>query len=255
MASLVAYLRTTLRLPARSIQRALAHLHGLRLSVGAVADLLRRIAQCGADAVTAIRDRARSRTVVHVDETGRREARQNGYAWLLATPQGERYVEYHHSRAGAVAQGLLGEDFYGVLVSDFYGGYNNTPGGRHQRCWVHLLRDARTLRDTHAADLSFPGVETHAWADALLRLGQRRHPERHPAADLGPALAGRTPRPRLPVLLHPGAPLSGAGLAAAAFWRGVADLRRPIRSSARQQFRRTRHPPTGRRPHDQWRHA
>ena len=82
-------------------------------------------------------------------------------------------TEYHHSRAGAVANALLGEDFRGVLVSDFYGGYNDTPGGRHQRCWVHLLRDARTLRDTHAADLSFQGRETRAWAAAVLRLGQR----------------------------------------------------------------------------------
>lgn len=173
VASLVAYLRTTLRLPLRSIQRALSNLHGLRLSVGAVADLLRRVAQQGAATVTQIRDTARRRAVVHADETGWRENGQNGYAWLLATPEGERYVEYHHSRAGAVANDLLGEEFRGVLVSDFYGGYNDTPGGRHQRCWVHLLRDARSLRDAHGDDLSFQGRETRAWAAALLRLGKR----------------------------------------------------------------------------------
>jgi len=187
VASLVAYLRTTLRLPIRSIQRGLADLHGLRLSVGAIADLLRRVAQHGASAVTAIRDTARTRTVVHADETSWRENGQNGYAWLLATPEGERYVEYHHSRAGAVAQALLGEAFRGVLVSDFYGGYNDTPGGRHQRCWVHLLRDARTLRDTHADDLSFQGRETHVWASALLTLGQqvRAVVRRPPPTDAG----------------------------------------------------------------------
>ncbi len=111
--------------------------------------------------------------MVHADETSWRENGQNGYAWLLATPEGERYVEYHHSRAGAVAKALLGEDFHGVLVSDFYGGYNDTPGGRHQRCWVHLLRDARALRDAHAEDLRFQGRETRAWAATLLRVGQR----------------------------------------------------------------------------------
>ena len=173
VASLVAYLRSTLRLPVRSIQRALADLHGLTLSVGAVVDLLRRSASHGAGAVTQIRDRARSRAVAHADETGWRENGRNGYVWLLATPEGERYVEYHHSRAGAVANSLLGEEFRGVLVSDFYGGYNDTPGGRHQRCWVHLLRDARTLRDTHADDLSFQGRETRAWAAAVLTLGRR----------------------------------------------------------------------------------
>src|SRR5487761_524689 len=173
IAALVAHLRLSLRLPIRRIQAYLADLHGLRMSVGEVVDLLRRVGERGIPTLTQIRDTARRRAVVHADETTWRESGQNGYAWLLATPEGERYVEYHHSRAGGVANALLGEDFRGVLVSDFYGGYNDTPGGRHQRCWVHLLRDARTLRDTHATDLSFQGRETRAWAAAVLRLGAR----------------------------------------------------------------------------------
>src|SRR5487761_2095083 len=173
IAALVAHLRLSLRLPIRRIQAYLADLHGLRMSVGEVVDLLRRVGERGIPTLTQIRDTARRRAVVHADETTWRESGQNGYAWLLATPEGERYVEYHHSRAGGVANALLGEDFRGVLVSDFYGGYNDTPGGRHQRCWVHLLRDARTLRDAHADDLSFQGRETRAWAAAVLTLGRR----------------------------------------------------------------------------------
>lgn len=173
IAALVAHLRTSLRLPLRRIQAYLADLHGLHVSVGEVVALLRRVGERSVPTLTQIRTTVRRRAVVHADETGWRERGQNGYAWLLATPEGERYVEYHRSRAGAVANEVLGEDFRGVLVSDFYAGYNDTPGGRHQRCWVHLLRDARTLRDTHANDLSFAGRETCAWAEALLRLGQR----------------------------------------------------------------------------------
>lgn len=131
VAALVAHLRTSLRLPIRRIQAYLADLHGLQVSVGEVVALLQRVGEQGVPALRQLRDTARRRAVVHADETGWREAGQNGYAWLLATPEGERYVEYHHSRAGAVANGLLGEDFGGVLVSDFYGGYNDTPGGRH----------------------------------------------------------------------------------------------------------------------------
>lgn len=173
MAALVAHLRTSLRLPIRRIQAYLADLHGLYVSVGEIVALLRRVGEHSVPTLRQLRAAARSRAVVHADETGWREGGQNGYAWLLATPEGERYVEYHHSRAGAVANGLLGADFRGVLVSDFSGGYNDTPGGRHQRCWVHLLRDARTLRDAYADDLRFVGRETAAWAAALLRLGRR----------------------------------------------------------------------------------
>ena len=46
---------------------------------------------------------------------------------------------------------FLGEEFQGVLVSDFYGAYNVYPGP-HQRCWVHLLRDLHTLKETYAED-------------------------------------------------------------------------------------------------------
>jgi len=173
IASLVAHLRTSLRLPLRSIQRYLADLHGLRVSVGELVELLHRIAAHGAPAAEQIRDRARARAVVHADETGWREAGHTGYAWILATPEGERYVERHQSRAGAVANALLGAEFAGVVVSDFYAGYNDTPGGRHQRCWVHLLRDAHLLADLHADDLSRSGIETRAWVAALLSLGQR----------------------------------------------------------------------------------
>ncbi|HEV2236573.1 MAG TPA: IS66 family transposase [Ktedonobacterales bacterium] len=181
VAALVAHLRMSLRLPLRRIQTYLADLHGLHISVGEVVDLLRRVGERGIPTLIQIRDTARRRAVVHADETSWREAGQNGYAWLLATPEGERYVEYHHSRAGAVANALLGEDFGGVLVSDFYGGYNDTPGGRHQRCWVHLLRDVQALGEAHAADLSVAGLEARAWVAAVKALWRQvRRALQHP---------------------------------------------------------------------------
>jgi transposase len=175
IASLVAHLRTVLRLPIRTIQRYLADLHGLRVSVGEVVDLLHRVAERGARAVAQIRDAARSRAVVHADETGGREDGRNGYVWLLATPEGERDVAYHHSRAGRVANDLLGADFRGVLISDFYGGDNDTPGGRHQRCWVHLLRDVRALAEAHAAGTTLADLEVRVWAAAVRALWRQVH--------------------------------------------------------------------------------
>jgi len=66
-----------------------------------------------------------------------------------------------------VAQDLLGEDFQGVLISDFYGGYHDTPG-RHQRWRVHLLRDLHTLKADFANQL-----EVRLWAEAVKELYQR----------------------------------------------------------------------------------
>ena len=44
------------------------------------------------------------------------------------------------SRASKVVTQTLGEEFAGVLVSDFYGAYNVYEGVK-QRSWVHFLRD------------------------------------------------------------------------------------------------------------------
>jgi transposase len=175
VASLVAHLRTGLRLPLRTIQRYLAELHGLQVSVGEVVDLLHRVAAHGASAVGQIRERVRGREVVHGDETPWRESGRNGYVWLVATPEGERYGEYHHSPAGAVANQLLGEDFRGVLVSDFYAGYNDTPGGQYQRCWVHLLRDVHALAGAAGSAPDPLGEQTRAWTAAVKTLWQQVH--------------------------------------------------------------------------------
>ncbi len=46
---------------------------------------------------------------------------------------------------------VLGPEFAGVLVSDFYAAYDHYDGP-HQRCWSHLLRDIHALVERHPAD-------------------------------------------------------------------------------------------------------
>lgn len=53
------------------------------------------------------------------------------------------------------------DGFDGHLGSDFYGAYN-AYGGKHQRCWTHLLRDLHELKAAHAADAA-----VIAWATAV----------------------------------------------------------------------------------------
>jgi transposase len=162
IASLVTHLRLVVRAPLRVIQAWLASVHAEHLSVGEISDLLRRVAAHGQATLTAVREGIRASPVVQADETGWRENGQHGYGWFAGTPTGERYFEYHHSRAGTVINTLLGEDFAGVLGSDFSAGSNDTPGGRHQRCWAHLLRDLHALKEDHASSL-----EVVVWAKAV----------------------------------------------------------------------------------------
>lgn len=162
---LVAYMRARLRVPLRTIQEYVQTAYQLHLSVGEISDLCRRTVGHLAQGSAGLLAEARASPVLHMDETGWREDGQNGYIWCLVTdtPQAVRYYEFHRSRSGAVASMMLGA-FDGHLVTDFYSAYNQYSG-RHQRCWVHLLRDLQALQEAHEDN-----GEVVAWASGVKRL-------------------------------------------------------------------------------------
>lgn len=167
LTSLIAYLRHTLRLPFRRIQAYLQTFHQFHLSLGELTELLHHVRRATQGAVERLKAQARASPVLHADETRWREAGQNGHVWAFSTPgaaEAVRYYEYDASRAGAVAKRLLGGTFQGHLVSDFYGGYN-IYAGKHQRCWVHFLRDLHKLREEQAQDEAVV-----AWVTAVCKL-------------------------------------------------------------------------------------
>ena len=76
---------------------------------------------------------------------------------------------------------LLGGAFTGVLSSDFYHAYNSYPG-KHQRCWVHLLRVLHALKQQHAQE-----PEVVAWAQAVRVLYAEAQAARHASTCPSPA--------------------------------------------------------------------
>lgn len=163
LASLIAYLRTTLRLPIAAIRRYLASVHQLSLSVGGIQEILHDVKEATAPALGELKQQARCSRILHGDETTWRQAGQNGYIWSFSTPGDDavRYYEYDHSRAQAVIKRFLNGQFKGHLVSDFYCGYNEYAG-KKQRCWVHLLRDLHHLKQADGQEAAIV-----AWAEAV----------------------------------------------------------------------------------------
>src|SRR5215471_653251 len=144
LASLLATVRTVMRLPIRQIRELVRSLYGFEVSIGEIVEVLHRLVAHAQPLLADLKATIRASPAVQADETGWREDGLNGYIWSVCTPT-VRYYEYHHSRAGEVVKSLIGEDFQGVLGSDFYAGYN-VHQGLHQRCWVHFLRDVHDLK-------------------------------------------------------------------------------------------------------------
>jgi transposase len=166
VAALAATLRTKLRLPVRQLRWLLERAFGLRVSVGALSGLLDEVARAGRGAYDALLAEARASPVVHIDETHWREDGQNGYVWTVSTPT-VRLFHHTRSRAGAVAERLLGEEGTAAVVSDFYPGYDRLAR-RQQRCWAHLLRDVADLLADHPGDRKLA-----RWAAAVTRVYRR----------------------------------------------------------------------------------
>ncbi len=160
--ALVATLHIAGRIPMKMIRRLLRELFGLRLSDGEVVALLDGVAAAGAFQLRQLLEQVRGSPAVCGDETGWRQDGEHGYLWTFATPSVRHFV-YRKSRAGAVPKEVLGEHFGGVVVCDFYSGYNQL--GLLQRCWFHLLKDAKELAEINA---DRPGVV--AWVEALRAL-------------------------------------------------------------------------------------
>ena len=171
--SLIAALREEARLPWRTIQWYLDTVHGLHLSLGAMVDATRKVAGKGQTELAGILEHIRGSPVVHADETGWREEGHNGYVWTFSTPT-ERYF-LRRGRGKAVVDEVLGEEFAGVLVSDFYAAYHHYDGPK-QRCWAHLLRDVHDLRALSPQDHRLV-----QWADAVHQLYRQAEAFTHPA--------------------------------------------------------------------------
>ena len=90
-----------------------------------------------------MRQRLPAEQVAHVDETGWRKEGVHDWLWCVAVA---RMVVYHidRHRSSQVVEELLGQQFGGVLISNFLAAYNRIRA-RKQRCLVHLLRLIKLL--------------------------------------------------------------------------------------------------------------
>lgn len=146
--SMIVTMRDRLRLPIRVIKHYLTTFHAIKISEGEIVLLLDTVAGRGKRMYDTIKQTVFAAPSVHGDETGGRENGKNGYVWNFVTPT-HQYMLYRKSRGSKVVKELIGEQgeqFDGVLTTDFYAAYN-VHSGFHQRCWTHLLRDIHELTE------------------------------------------------------------------------------------------------------------
>jgi len=138
------------RLPYRKIADRFEQLHGLELS-GASAWHRDRVsaARAGRCEYEQIRREIQDADVVHIDETGIKRDGEQAWIWTFRTSQHTLYA-VRESRGGIdVPAEVLGEDFAGTVICDGWTAYPAFSSNL-QRCWAHILREAKDAAEKQA---------------------------------------------------------------------------------------------------------
>ena len=134
----VLYAKYRSRLSQELIRENLETFFSLKLSKGAINNLLSKGQEVFRDKWQELIETVKHSKAVNADET----SWGDNWLWAFVTDKAVRYA-ISEFRGKGVPKQVLGEDYNGVVGCDFYAAYNQFK--RKQRCWVHLLRKAREL--------------------------------------------------------------------------------------------------------------
>jgi transposase len=138
------------RLSKRQVSRLCSDLLGLTICIGMIAKLERITADVLEQPVAELAERVKTAEAANIDETGWREAHLKAWLWVVVTSMGIVF-RIVRSRAGAVAQDLLGEEPEPIVISDRFPGYEWISLKSRQLCWAHLRRDMQAMIDREGA--------------------------------------------------------------------------------------------------------
>src|SRR5882724_7885851 len=169
LVALIVHLHVTQAIGFERLVRLLDEVFGIRVSEGAIANILARAGTPLTAAAETTAAEVRSSKVVASDETSARVEGKNWWQWVLLSS-----TAVHHliadSRGAAVLTDFLGQTKPDVWVADRYAAQAG-HGNQRQLCLAHLLRDAQYAIDT--GDTGFaPGF--YKLLQRAVAIGRRR---------------------------------------------------------------------------------
>ena len=146
LAALIAYLTVVCRLPRLVVQRLLADVLQIPLSLGSTQHAWEEASAAVAAPYKALRQALANQPVLNADETGHRTNGATRWLWTLVAPTVVFYT-IATSRGADVLRHLLGTAFAGVLGSDRLSTYLTYPAVHRQCCWAHVRRNLLSAQD------------------------------------------------------------------------------------------------------------
>lgn len=150
-----------------TVQSIFAEIFNLKVCTGFLTGIcVDKVSKSMAGGYDEVAEHIKNAPVVGSDETGHNNpAFKSAWTWCWQTPSAALFFNTH-SRGSDVLKKILGEDFAGVIVCDFFSAnkkFINDLGLLAQFCFAHLIRDIKFLT-------TLPFKNVIKWADELLTI-------------------------------------------------------------------------------------
>jgi len=166
-------------LPGNKIVELFQEMTGLKITEGAIAKALQRMSVWLNVEMEEILKAIRSSPDIRADETGWKINGKKHWLWAFVNQRLAGY-KIRRSRGAKVVKEILGTDYGGILITDFYAAYNQV-GAKKQKCLVHLLREIHRCveRSDNQELLQYCKTLKRIIQDAI-RLDQKRQAMKKP---------------------------------------------------------------------------
>lgn len=164
LAGLIVYLKLYMRLSLTKIQAFFRDVCGLELSVGVLSQCVLEAGRAAHPLEEPLVEELRQSALLYIDETSWWEGRL--FLWLWVFTSQDTVMYFIGSRGAEILTNTLGPDFDGEAMTDGWQVYRALR--KRLRCWAHLVRKARGLRDSSERVTATVGAELLDLLEALM---------------------------------------------------------------------------------------
>ena len=144
--AVIGYLTGRLGISHRDAKDAMQELFAVKLSLGSITAVQKRLSQTLAAPVAALHELVERELVSLVDETSWKEKQTKPWLWVKATKRATVF-RILPGRSRKDAKEIISTNEKGFVTSDRYPGYNHLREANRQICWAHLKRDFQAIAE------------------------------------------------------------------------------------------------------------
>lgn len=134
------FLRYVVKVSDRDVANIFDKAFNLDIKASSIAGFRGQLKEHAKDTYHKLLDTLKESGFIHADETGWNINGQNHWLWKFSNKK-VPITHIDKSRGQRVVEDILGNDYKGILISDFLSAYNKINAKGKQKCLVHILRD------------------------------------------------------------------------------------------------------------------